>query len=196
LKLYDPEVVRFFLLASHYRSPLNYSDESLEQAKGALTRLYTALKGVAPATAPSPDVQGRTSAAGGRPGAASDYERRFFEAMDDDFNSPLAVSVLFDLARDLNKAQADEPEQAAALGAVLRKLGGVLGILQREPEDFLKAGAPAGGSSDAEIERLIERRAAAKRAGDYAEADRIRDELKAQGVILEDGKGGTTWRRG
>lgn len=130
------------------------------------------------------------------PGAGSDYERRFFEAMDDDFNSPLAVSVLFDLARDLNKAQADEPEQAAALGAVLRKLGGVLGILQREPEDFLKAGAPAGGSSDAEIERLIERRAAAKRAGDYAEADRIRDELKAQGVILEDGKGGTTWRRG
>jgi cysteinyl-tRNA synthetase len=179
LKLYDPEVVRYFILASHYRSPLNYSDESLEQAKSALTRLYTALKDLPAAPAP----------------AASDSERRFNEAMDDDFNTPLALAELFNLASDINKARASEPAQAAALGALLRKLGGILGILQRSADDYLKSGAPAGGLSNEAIEALIQQRLAARAARNWAESDRIRDELKTQGVLLEDGKGGTTWRR-
>jgi cysteinyl-tRNA synthetase len=178
LKLYDPEVVRYFMLASHYRSPLNYSDDSLEQAKSALTRLYTALK----------DLPEGVAAEGG------DYERRFFEAMDDDFNSSVAVSVLFDLAHDINKARAADPEQAAVLGVVLRRLGGILGVLQRKPDDFLK-GASQGGLSNEEIEALIAARLAARATRNWAESDRIRDTLKAQNVILEDGKDGTTWRR-
>jgi cysteinyl-tRNA synthetase len=203
LKLYDPEVVRYFILASHYRSPLNYGDESLEQAKSALTRLYTALKDLPNAVAP----------------ANSEHERRFNEAMDDDFNTALAVAVLFDLAHDINKLRARDPAQAAALAVLLRKLGGVLGILQRDAGDYLK-GRPSrkdvsvsaataelkmsahkahvsvtAGLSDDEIENLIEQRISARKARNWAESDRIRDELKAQGVILEDGKGGTTWRR-
>ncbi|HCU54140.1 MAG TPA: cysteine--tRNA ligase, partial [Gammaproteobacteria bacterium] len=203
LKHYDPEVVRYFILASHYRSPLNYSDDSLEQAKSALARLYTALKDL-PETAAPPN---------------SDAAQRFFEAMDDDFNSPVAVSVLFDLAHAINKARIGEPEKAAALGALLRKLGRILGILQRDAGDSLKgrlghqdvsvSAATAelkmsthianvnviSGLSDDEIEKLIEARQAARKAKDFKESDRIRDELKAQGVLLEDSKGGTTWRR-
>jgi cysteinyl-tRNA synthetase len=179
LKLFDPEVVRYFILASHYRSPLNYSDESLEQAKSALTRLYTALKDLPDAAAPANSV----------------YETRFNAAMDDDFNTALAVSVLFELATDINKARVGDITQAAALGALLRKLAGILGIVQRQPEDYLKAGAPADGLSNEAIEQLIQQRLAARAAKNWAESDRIRDELKAQGVILEDGKGATTWRR-
>jgi cysteinyl-tRNA synthetase len=179
LKLYDPEVVRYFILASHYRSPLNYSDDSLEQAKSALTRLYTALKDLPEVPAP----------------AASDYERRFNEAMDDDFNTPLALAELFNLATDINKARTSDPAQAAALAALLRKLGGILGILQRSADDYLKSGAPTGGLSNEAIEALIQQRLAARAARNWAESDRIRDELKAQGVLLEDAKGGTTWRR-
>jgi cysteinyl-tRNA synthetase len=179
LKKYDPEVVRYFILASHYRSPLNYGDESLEQAKSALTRLYTALKDLPQASAPT----------------ASDHERRFNDAMDDDFNTPIAVSVLFDLARDINKLRADDPTQAAVLGALLCRLGGILGILQRTADDYLKAGSTAGGLSDVDIDALIAQRIAARKAKNFAESDRIRDELKAKGVILEDGPGGTTWRR-
>ena len=195
LKLYDPEMVRYFILASHYRSPLNYSDDSLEQAKSALTRLYTALKDLPAGTAP----------------ADGDYERRFNEAMDDDFNSPLAVSVLFDLAHDINRTRAGDPAQAAALGALLRKLGGVLGILGSDPVAFLQGritgtlsvqlegvtGSANGivGVTNEAIEALIQQRLAARAAKNWAESDRIRDALKAQGVILEDGKGGTTWRR-
>jgi cysteinyl-tRNA synthetase len=179
LKKYDPEVVRYFILASHYRSPLNYGDESLEQAKSALTRLYTALKDLPDATAPS----------------TSDYEQRFLEAMDDDFNTSLAVSVLFDLAHDIHKARVSDAVQAAIHGALLRKLGGILGILQRTTDDYLKAGAPADALSSEAIEALIQQRLAARAAKNWAESDRIRDELKALGVILEDGKGGTAWRR-
>jgi cysteinyl-tRNA synthetase len=178
LKLYDPEVVRYFILASHYRSPLNYSDESLEQAKSALTRLYTALKDLPETPAP----------------ANSEYEQRFHEAMEDDFNTPLAVAVLFELAHDINKLRSGDPKQAVALGALLRKLGGILGILARRPEEYLQGGIPEGLTND-EIERLIAQRLAARAAKNWAESDRIRDELKAQGVLLEDGKGVTTWRR-
>ncbi len=179
LKFYDPEVVRWFILASHYRSPLNYSDDSLEQARSALTRLYTALKDLPEAPAP----------------AASEYEQRFHAAMDDDFNTALAVSVLFELAHDINKARTGDPARAAALGALLRKLGGILGILQRTPEEHLKGGGQEG-SGDDEIEALIAQRLAARQAKNWAESDRIRDQLKGMGIVLEDGKGGTTWRRG
>jgi cysteinyl-tRNA synthetase len=179
LKKYDPEVVRYFILASHYRSPLNYGDESLEQAKSALARLYTALKDL-----PDAAVTQRT-----------EYEQRFNDAMNDDFNTPVAIAVLFDLARDINKLRVDKLEQSASLGKLLRKLGGILGILQRSAEDYLKAGGAVGGLSDAEIDTLIAERLTARNAKNFAESDRIRDGLRRQGVILEDAAGGTTWRR-
>jgi len=194
LKQYDPEVVRYFILASHYRSPLNYGDESLEQAKSALTRLYTALKELP--EAPASDAQIQSSAAGDRlPGAASEYEQRFNDAMDDDFNTPIAVAVLFDLAREINRVRVDDPALAAVLGAMLRKLGGVLGILQRKVDEYLKAGGTADGLSDAAIDELIAERIAARKAKNFAESDRIRETLKSHGVILEDAAGETSWRR-
>ena len=180
LDKYDPEVVRYFILASHYRSPLNYGDESLEQAKSALTRLYTALS-YAPA---------------GEAPVASEEERHFVEAMDDDFNSPVALSVLFSLAHDIHKSHLDAPGRVTSAAALLRKLGGQLGLLQRSPADFFQSEAPAGGISNEAIAALIQQRLAARAAKNWAESDCIREELKTQGVILEDTKGVTTWRRG
>ena len=174
LKQYRPEVIRFFILSSHYRSPLNYSDEQLDDAGVALTRLYTALRGV--------EVLD---------GAVDDsYLQRFQQAMDDDFNTPVALAVLFDLARELNKA-----EDKAVLAATLKALAAILGLLQADPELFLKGGV-ADGIAEAEIEQLIEARKIAKANKDWAQADSIRDQLKAQGVVLEDIAGGnTSWRR-
>ena len=195
LRQYRPETVRFFILNSHYRSPLNYSDESLDEADAALTRLYTALRGL-----PAEGVPATDEAAGQR--------ERFDAAMNDDFNTAEAIAVLFDLARDINRCRDSAPGQAAQLAALLRDLGGVLGLLQDEADAWLKskpagsgegaseeAGAGQGGLSEAAIEGLIQDRLAARKARDWALADRIRDELKAQGVLLEDGAGGTTWRR-
>ncbi|MGE5240463.1 MAG: cysteine--tRNA ligase [Bacteroidota bacterium] len=179
LKRFDPEVVRYFILGSHYRSPLDYSDDNLQGAKAALTRLYLALKDLPPAAEDQ---------------AAAPYDANFHAAMDDDFNTPGALAVLFELARDINKLREDGSAQATPLGATLRRLGGVLGLLQREPQAFLQSGA-ADGLSDARIETLIARRTEARRNRNWAESDRIRDELKAQGVILEDKAGQTTWRR-
>ncbi len=185
MKSYDPEVVRYFILASHYHSPLNYSNESLENAKAALTRMYLSLKGIPASAVPDKD--------GSRP--ASDYTAQFFAAMDDDFNTPVALAVLFEVAREINRLQASESAAAALLAAELRRLAAILGLLQSDPEVFLQGG-PGAGPSTTEIEDLISRRLAARKAKDWAEADRIRDELKGRGVILEDSGGGTTWRRG
>lgn len=184
LKHYQPEVVRYFILGSHYRSPLNYSQENLEQARAALERLYTALRGVMPASAAAVTNDA--------------YRARFANAMNDDFNVPEAFSVLFDLARDINRYKAEGNSEAAQIWALeLRKLGGVLGLLQSEPEQFLKGQASVTGLSDEQIEQLIAQRNEARKTRSWQEADRIRDELKAGGVVLEDGPNNTTsWRRG
>ena len=180
LSAYRPEEVRYFILASHYRSPLNYDDEHLDNARGALVRLYRALRGL-------PEAQN----AGGEL-----FRERFHAAMGDDFNTPEAIAVLFDLVREINRVRSEDERSAAALGAELKYLGGVLGILQDDPETYLRGSGSEQGLSDVDVEHLIEQRAQARKAKDWAEADRIRDQLQAAGILLEDGAGGTTWRRG
>jgi cysteinyl-tRNA synthetase len=175
LKKYDAEVVRFFILRAHYRSPLNYSDQHLDDAKGALTRLYTALKG-APAEVQAVDW-------------SEAYAQRFKAAMDDDFNTPEAVAVLFDLANEVNRNQSSEAT------VQLKALAGVLGLLQRDAQAFLQGEADEDGLDDAAINAQIEARIAAKKAKNFAEADRIRKELLEAGIVLEDTAQGTTWRR-
>ena len=177
---YDPEVLRYFILTSHYRSPLNYSDVHLENAKGALTTLYTALRGIDVTDAVIPEND--------------PHAQRFHTAMQDDFNTSEALAVLFELAKEVNKLRDSDPDEARYFATLLRSLGGMLGLLERNPEDYLRGGA-TDGLQDAEIDTLIEQRRLARQNKDWAESDRIRDELKAQGVILEDGAGGTTWRR-
>ena len=183
LQRYRPEVLRYFLLSSHYRSPVNFSDSALESARAALDRLYTALRGVTPKKPESDEAMG-------------EYGRRFFAAMDDDFNTPEALAVLFDLARDLNRAkQEGRREEAERLAGIMVALGEILGLLQEDPEQWFKGGEGEGGLSDAEVEALIERRNQARREKNWAEADRIRDQLKEAGIQLEDTPEGTTWRR-
>ncbi len=177
---YDPEVLRYFILTSHYRSPLNYSDVHLENAKGSLTTLYTALRGITPADEVDP---------------ADPHLERFHDAMQDDFNTSEALAVLFEVARQINKLRDRDPARAARQAALLRELAGQLGLLGRDPEAFLRGGTGAGQLDEAQIEALIAKRTEARRNKDWAESDRIRDELKEYGVILEDGAGGTSWRR-
>ncbi len=196
LERYPPEVVRFFIISSHYRGPLNYSDENLDHARASLTRLYTALRGLPGSEAPPQPT----------------YQDRFREAMDDDFNTAEALAVLFELAREINRLRdKGESEEAARLGAGLRQLGDILGLLQGDPDEFLqvhlKAAISVGSTIDArltlehgftktEIENLIAQRNAARKARNWAEADRIRKLLAEQGIVLEDTSAGTTWRRG
>jgi cysteinyl-tRNA synthetase len=172
LRKYDPEVVRFFILRAHYRSPLNHSDANLDDAKNALARLYTALK----------DANGKEAKVDWN----EPHATRFKAAMDDDFGTPEAVAVLFELANRVNSGEKN-------LVAQLRALGGVLGLLQRDAENFFQA-RPAGVSEDW-IESKIGEREAARKRKDYAAADRIRKELLDQGIVLEDKAGKTTWRR-
>jgi cysteinyl-tRNA synthetase len=184
----DPEVIRYFVLSTHYRSPLNYSLEQLDQADAALTGIYSALRGH------------RT----GVQRLEGEYRRAFETAMEDDFNTPLALAELKSLTRAVNTANVNgEAQEADALAAELRALGGVLGLLQRDPDEWLKkpklAQASTGESAavtDDEVDELIAQRNQARQRKNFAEADRIRDELARAGVVLEDSPGGaTTWRR-
>ncbi|MBI5007506.1 MAG: cysteine--tRNA ligase [Nitrosomonadales bacterium] len=223
LKKYDAEVVRFFILRAHYRSPLNYSDQHLDDAKGALTRLYTALKSTAVRAEPDGTTSHSTKPASGQVAGYVEaqevsqvrspstiafspelvegsgrtdlidwnepHAQRFKAAMDDDLNTPEAVAVLFDLANEVNRSQ------SAHAAAQLKALAGVLGLLQRDAQAFLQGGAGEGGLDDAAIKAQIEARIAAKKAKDFAAADRIRKELLEAGVVLEDTAQGTSWRR-
>ena len=182
LKRFDPEVLRFFMLRAHYRSPINYSDTQLEEARAGLIRLYTALSQV-----PHLNPVGVKS--------DSAWAERFAAAMNDDFNTPEAIAVLFDLATELNRAQGDDK---LLLASTLKSLATTLNFLQRDPTTFLQAGSKSDGQglSATEIETQIARRVAAKQAKDFALADEIRKSLLEQGVILEDKPGGITeWRR-
>lgn len=175
---YAPEVVRYFILASHYRSPLNYSSDNLDQARNALMRFYTALRGTS-----------STSTT-----AQPDWDGRFDGAMSDDFNTPGALAVLFEVAKEINRAKEQgDMDTANELAGVLRRFGGVLGLLQGSPDAFLKAGDRGGESS--EIDALVAARNAARANKDFKEADRVRDELSARGIVLEDSAAGTRWRR-
>ncbi len=179
LKLYQPEVVRFFILRAHYRSPLNYSDQHLKDTKLALDRLYIALKEVEPNPVATIDWQ-------------SPQACKFKEAMDDDFNTPDAIAVLFELANDINKSKSKEN------AGLLKTLGGLLGLLQQNPQAYLQ-NTPSTGTSDTltpdDIEQLIQQRIGARKEGRYSDADAVRKNLQQQGIILEDGPQGTTWRR-
>ena len=177
LKKYAPEVVRFFILRAHYRSPLNYSDAHLDDAKNSLARLSNTLGNVQAA-----EFAVRED--------ANDYTRRFFAAMDDDFNTAEAMSVLFELANEANKTG------SAELAGCLKALGGTLGLLQDDPQHFLQSGGEEGGLSADEIEALIAQRKTARETKNWAESDRIRDLLAEHKILLKDGADGTTWTRG
>lgn len=179
LQHYDAESVRYFLLTAHYRSQLNYSEENLKLAHSALERLYTALRG----------TDANAKAAGGE-----QFIEAFKAAMDDDFNTPGALSVLFDMARELNKLKAEQDPQTDAFAARLRELAGVLGLLYQDPETFLQAGIDDDETKT--IEALIAQRNQARANKDWATADAARDKLTAMGVVIEDGANGTTWRKG
>jgi cysteinyl-tRNA synthetase len=180
LKVFDPEVVRFFILKAHYRSPLNYSDAHLEEAKQGLTRLYNALSSVE--NIPSYSKQ-------------SEWRTRFVKVMGDDFNTPEAIAILFELANEINKAEGDTQRD---LARELKQLAKLLGLLERSPQDFLQGsgGRDAEATDAVAIEEAIQARILAKQAKDFAKADQIRQELLAQGIVLEDKPDGVTlWRR-
>jgi len=179
LKEHNPEVVRYFLSSVHYRSSIDYSLDSLKEARSALDRFYQALDGVEIADAEI---------------ASNDYTDRFFAAMDDDFNTPMAFAVLFEMASELNRLKGKDDAAASQLAGQIRALGAVVGLLQQNPKDFLQQGG-AGEISADDVEALIVERKEARANKDFARSDEIRDQLAAAGVILKDGPEGTTWYR-
>jgi len=181
LEKYKAEEIRYFMLTSQYRSPLNYSTDQLDAAGAALDRLYTAMRGITPSTAP----------------IDSEYEKHFITAMDDDFNTPEALAVLFDIARDINRARLDESNQeASSLAALMTKLSNQLGLLEGEIENwFTGENTSDNGLSNDDIEALIQQRAVAKANKDWGAADKIRDDLQEHGITLEDKGANTLWRR-
>jgi cysteinyl-tRNA synthetase len=200
LQVFNPEVLRLFVLRAHYRSPLNYSDSHLEESRASLLRLYTALS---PEDAISGVGESTGDEAAAKTQASISLERqpdwnrpeaqRFREAMNDDFNTPIAISVLFELATELNRSRDPQTEK------LLRALASILGLLGQDRSTVLRTGlrgsAPVQGLSDDEIEARVAARAQAKKDKQYAEADRLRSELSEAGIVLEDGPSGTRWRR-
>jgi len=181
LENYRAEEIRYFITSSHYRSQLNYSEEQLNNARAALSRLYAALQDTTTVDVP----------------VNSEYQQRFEKALCDDFNTASAIAVLFDLTRDINRAKNEQRQDQHSLASLLRYLGGIIGLLQSDAEDYLKSRTGQDlGLSDVAIDELIEQRLQARAARDWASADRIRDELIAAGIVIEDGAEGTRWRRG
>jgi cysteinyl-tRNA synthetase len=179
LKSYDAEVVRHLLIASHYRSPINYSEQGLKQSASVLERFYNALKGL--------DIANAKSLTNSR------FEKAFFEAMDDDFNTPEAFSVLFEMVKEINRQKAADSNVANQLGALLVRLANTLGILQSSAEDFLRNNVSTDVDAEA-IEQLIAAREQARADKDWAKADEIRDKLSEMKVVVEDGAMGSGWR--
>ncbi len=182
LQSYAAEVIRYFILNSHYQSPLNYSDENLDKAKASLTTLYQALLDIEIIDNVEIDE-------------SSDYSQRFFKAMDDDFNTPIAISVLFDMSHEVNRLKPTDPQQASVVAGQLKKLAELLGLLETDAQQFLQGNTAEGGLSDDDINSLIEQRATAKADKNWPACDRIRDVLDAEDVLLEDTAEGTRWRR-
>ena len=181
LQSYDGETLRYFIISSHYRSALNFSNSNLDNAKSSLARLYTATRGLSATKVAMNEVSQRF-----------DYEQRFIDALDDDFNTPIALSILFELAKMVNSQRQQDLDQANALAQLLKKLGNYLGILQTDTDTFLKQGATL---SDTQIDEKIKQRNNARANKDFVAADAIRDELDSLGIVLEDNTGTTTWRR-
>ncbi len=181
MKQYSGETLRYFLVSSHYRSPLNFSDDNLKSADSALKRLYTATRDLPISEIAMDEIAEQ-----------SEYEKRFNAALDDDFNTPIALSILFEIAKHINTERNKNSSHASALSKLLRKLGNYLGILQLSTEDYFKQGVSI---SDAEIEQKINKRNEARATKDFSISDQIRDELLALDVVLEDNENGTTWRR-
>ena len=179
LKTYDGEALRYFLISSHYRSPLNYSETNIESAQSALLRLYNAIKGLNHHSV-NPEL------------IEVDYETRFNAALNDDFNTPMALSILFEIAKQINIERTTNPKKASALSSQLIKLGNYIGILNHNADEYLKQGSDL---SESEISKKIDQREAARNSKDFAMSDQIRDELLELGIILEDSANGTTWRR-
>lgn len=177
---YDAEVLRYFILTSHYRSPLNYSDKHLDNAKAALTTLYTALRGVDISTVEDNETE---------------YHQRLQTAMNDDFNTPEVLPILFDLAKEVNRYKEKDKLKAQQFASILIEIAESIGLLSQDPELFLRGSKQQQNISDHDIDDYINKRLSARADKNWAESDRIRDLLKEQGIVLEDGAGGTSWRR-